>query len=319
MTSPYTYAVKLSGGLLLTAVLSSCTLFPSSPGGPDTPRSLAERMERHTQVLQKTIGPRNSRQPKSMEAAAKYIENNFSDMGYAVTLQPVTSGNSKKEAAIYNIVVYKPGLFSDNQSIVVGANYDSDERFNNGSGAAVLMETARDLRDIATNHNIYFVAYANGAQSAGQSGPSGAGVHAKMLSGLIGASNILGMINLEPQKTAVPGEGEQTKEAEPQTPVLFLTTPRGQEFAAQCAAPFAKSWEQPPSTLHRKTAAINSNDRHYAVLDIPTLSCKCEYSVTDSRTKNYVQALTDMIHQVADNDVSKTDKQPDAAQKPKQP
>ena len=32
-----------------------------------------------------------------------------------------------------------------------------------------------------------------------------------------------------------------------------------------------------------------------------------------------VQALTDMIHQVADNDVSKTDKQPDAAQKPKQP
>ena len=109
---------------------------------------------------------------------------------------------------------------------MVGANYDSDERFNNGSGAAVLMETARDLRDIATNHNIYFVAYANGAQSAGQSGPSGAGVHAKMLSGLIGASNILGMINLEPQKTAVPGEGEQTKEAEPQTPVLFLTTPR---------------------------------------------------------------------------------------------
>ena len=46
MTSPYTYAVKLSGGLLLAAVLSSCTLFPSSPGGPDTPRSLAERMER---------------------------------------------------------------------------------------------------------------------------------------------------------------------------------------------------------------------------------------------------------------------------------
>ena len=40
MTSPYTYAVKLSGGLLLAAVLSSCTLFPSSPGGPDTPRSL---------------------------------------------------------------------------------------------------------------------------------------------------------------------------------------------------------------------------------------------------------------------------------------
>ena len=110
-------------------------------------------------------------------------------------------------------MVYKPGLFSDNQSIVVGANYDSDERFNNGSGAAVLMETARDLRDIATNHNIYFVAYANGAQSAGQSGPPEPCMP-KML-GLIGASNILGMINLEPQKTAVPGEGSKRKKPNP--------------------------------------------------------------------------------------------------------
>ncbi len=37
MTSPYTYAVKLSGGLLLAAVLSSCTLFPSSPAARTPP------------------------------------------------------------------------------------------------------------------------------------------------------------------------------------------------------------------------------------------------------------------------------------------
>ena len=83
-----------------------------------------------------------------MDAAAKYIAGNFSDMGYAVTMQPVSGVNVKKGAAIYNILVYKPGLYSNNQSIVVGANYDSSGQRNNGSGTALLLETARGLKDI---------------------------------------------------------------------------------------------------------------------------------------------------------------------------
>lgn len=165
MTRIHKHAALTAGFLLLASGLSSCTLLPaSSSGSPDTPRSLGARMEKHTEVLQKDIGPRNARQPKSMEAAAKYIAGSFSDMGYAVTLQPVSGGDAKKGTAIYNVLVYKPGLYSNNQSIVVGANYDSSERFNNGSGAALLLETARGLKDIPTNHNIYFVAYANGAE-----------------------------------------------------------------------------------------------------------------------------------------------------------
>ena len=115
----------------------------------------------------------------------------------------------KKGTAIYNILVYKPGLYSNNQSIVVGANYDSSGRRNNGSGTALLLETARGLKDIPTNHNIYFVAYANGAEPAGKSISSGACVHASTLSGSIGATNILGMINLEPQKLDAGGERKQ--------------------------------------------------------------------------------------------------------------
>lgn len=301
MTRLHAHAARLAGFLVLASALSSCTLFRTPPGGPDTPRTLPERLEKHTETLQKTIGPRSPKKPQSMQAAAKYIENNFSDMGYAVTLQPVTGG-SNKETAIYNIVVYKPGLYSNNQSIVVGANYDSNERLNNGSGAALLMETARDLKDVPTNHNIYFVAYANGAPPQGRSAASGASVHAKMLSSRIGAANILGMINLEPQKTDVPEEGGQTQETAPHEAVRFLTTPRGQEFAGQCAAPFAKTWQQSPPTVPRETAAINGNDRHYAALNIPTLSCQCEYSITDPHTREYVRALIDMIHQMADNE-----------------
>ena len=208
MTRIHKHAALTAGFLLLASGLSSCTLLPaSSSGGPDTPRSLGARMEKHTEVLQKDIGPRNARQPKSMEAAAKYIAGSFSDMGYAVTLQPVSGGDAKKGTAIYNVLVYKPGLYSNNQSIVVGANYDSSERLNNGSGAALLLETARGLKDIPTNHNIYFVAYANGAEPASAS--SGASVHAKTLSGSIGAANILGMINLEPQELAAAAEQKQ--------------------------------------------------------------------------------------------------------------
>lgn len=316
MTRIHTYAALTAGFLLLACGLSSCTLLPSSsPGGPDTPRTLGARMEKHTEVLQKDIGTRNAQKPKSMEAAAKYIAGSFSDMGYAVTLQPVAGGDAKKGTAIYNVLVYKPGLYSNNQSIVVGANYDSSERLNNGSGAALLLETARSLKDIPTNHNIYFVAYANGAEPAGKSASSGASVHARALSGSIGAANILGMINLEPQELAAAAEQKQPEPEPPQEAVLFMTTPRGKEFAGQCAAPFTKSWEQAPPTFHREPSAIAGNDRHYAALNIPTVSCQCKYAVTDSHTEDYVHALTDMIHQVADNDAPQAEKT--AAPEPK--
>lgn len=316
MTRLHTHAALATGGLLIASALFSCTLIPSSShGGPETPRTLGARMEKHANVLQKDIGVRNARKPKSMEAAAKYIASNFSDMGYAVTLQPVAGGDAKKGTAIYNVLVYKPGLYSNNQSIVVGANYDSGEQLNNGSGTALLLETARDLKDIPTNHNIYFVAYANGAGPAGRSSSSGAYVHAKALSGSIGAANILGMINLEPQELAPAGEKKQQEPPAPQEAVLFMTTPRGKEFAGQCAAPFTKSWEQAPPTFHREPSAIAGNDRHYAALNIPTVSCLCKYPVTDSHTEDYVRALTDMIHQVADNDTPQPEKT--AAPEPK--
>lgn len=304
----HSYAALSAGFLLMASGLPSCTLLTASSGGPETPRALGARMEKHAEVLQKDIGARNASHPKSMEAAAQYIAGSFSDMGYAVTMQPVAGGDAKKGTAIYNILVYKPGLYSNNQSIVVGANYDSGERVNNGSGAALLLETARGLKDIPTNHNIYFVAYANGAEPAGKSASSGAYVHARTLSGSIGAANILGMINLEPQKLAGGGERKQAEPASPQEAVLFMTTLRGKAFAGQCAAPFTKSWKQAPPTFHREPAAITGNDRHYAALGIPTVSCLCKYPITDPHTEEYVHALTDMIHQVADNDTPEPEK-----------
>ena len=110
------------------------------------------------------------------------------------------------------------------------------------------------------------------------------------------------MINLEPQKLDAGGERKQPGPEASREAVLFTTTPHGKKFAGQCAAPFTKSWEQAPTTFYREPSALTGNDRHYAVLGIPTVSCRSKYPVTDARTEEYVQALTDMIHQVADND-----------------
>lgn len=303
MFRPHPHAALSAGLLMLLSGLSSCSLFPVSfSGSQEEPQTLGARMKKHTEVLQKDIGDRRAGQPGAMEAAARYIAGHFSDMGYAVTMQPVSGEGAKKGTAIYNILVYKPGLYSNNQSIVVGANYDSGRWDNNGSGAALLLETARVLKDTPTNHNIYFVAYANGAEA---SASSGARAHAKALSGSIGAANILGMINLEPQELAAGGEAGQKQPDSLHKAVLFTTTPRGRGFAGQCAAPFAKSWEQAPATFLREPSALTGNDRHYAALGISTVSCRCGYPATDTRTEKYVQALADMIHQAADNGAPK--------------
>ena len=94
-------------------------------------------------------------------------------------------------------------------------------------------------------------------------------MHAGSLSGNIGATNILGMINLEPQKLDAGGERKQTGPESTREDVLFMTTSHGRKFAGQCAAPFAKSWEQAPTTLQREPSALTGNDRHYAAGLLP--------------------------------------------------
>lgn len=300
----------LLGGLLSVVTLASCSLIESTPGGPDTPRTLPERIARHSSVMENTIGPRDARHPQAMDAAAKYIETNFSDMGYAVTLQPVTGNARQKTPSLQNIVVYKPGRYSNNHSIVIGANYDSKDTENNGSGAFLLMEAARKLKDKSTNHNIYFVAYANGAESATPTTAAGAHVHAKMLRERIGVDSILGMINLEPQQITDDQAkgGDHTEQAI--HPVFFRTTARGLAFASKCAVPFAKSWEKQPTTIQRETRAITSNDRHYAALTIPTVSCQCDGSMKDEHLPEYVEALTNMIQQLSNMEVPKPAAEP---------
>ncbi len=258
-------------------------------------------MEKHTEVLQKDIGGKK-RQPAQIHGSRRQIHRReFLGHGVRRHHEPVSGGNVKKGAAIYNILVYKPGLYSNNQSIVVGANYDSSGRRNNGlrNGPAAGDGKRPERHPHQSQYLFCRIRERSGARREIHLFRSLR--HAGTLSGSIGATNILGMINLEPQKLDA-GGSEKSRARKPPGKPFCSQPPRTARNLGQCAAPFAKSWEQAPTTFYREPSALTGNDRHYAVLGIPTVSCRASIPSRMPVQEEYVQALTDMIHQIADND-----------------
>jgi alkaline phosphatase isozyme conversion protein len=106
-------------------------------------------------------------------ATADYIHDALVEMGYEVERQPFKlvdkDGQSIQSA---NIMTVKKG--SSGQEIVVGAHYDSgdegDGADDNASGVAVLLETARRIKDLETPYTVRFIAF--GAEETGLDGSS---------------------------------------------------------------------------------------------------------------------------------------------------
>ena len=274
MTRIHKHAALTAGFLLLASGLSSCTLLPaSSSGGTETPRTLGARMEKHAKVLQKDIGPRNARQPKSMEAAAKYIAGSFSDMGYAVTRQAVNippSGEfgAVKDRTAYNLIATKKGTSLRPRMLIVGAHYDTKVGMDNwhdhgparpartgtpgandnASGVAALLETARALTATPTLHDVCLVAYANEEPPFYQTPSMGSVVHAKSVARHPGKDRIIGMIALETLGCYSPRVNKKRQSAvvaglaglpDRCDYVAFMSTNTGRKLARSCAEEFA--------------------------------------------------------------------------------
>ena len=71
-----------------------------------------------------------------------------------------------------------------------------------------------------------------------------------------------------------------------------------------------KACRQIPTRSISKNTSAAEYPVSYTHLDVykRQVSCRSKYPVTDARTEEYVQALTDMIHQVADNDAPEPEK-----------
>jgi Zn-dependent M28 family amino/carboxypeptidase len=123
--------------------------------------TLAERLKQHVQLLAGKIGERNVYRPAALDAAAHYIESELSGIGYAVRRQTYLAQGVESA----NLEVVLPGWRWPEESIVVGAHYDtvlgSPGADDNASAVAALIEIARLAQGHAPGRTLKLVAFVN--------------------------------------------------------------------------------------------------------------------------------------------------------------
>ncbi len=118
---------------------------------------LADRLGRHVGAI--ASREHNFMHPVALEAAARYIETAFEDLGYGVAAQRIPRDGTE----VRNIEIELSGGARAEEIIVVGAHYDSVVGAvganDNGSGVAALIELARLLRESKPARSVRFVAF----------------------------------------------------------------------------------------------------------------------------------------------------------------
>jgi aminopeptidase YwaD len=113
----------------------------------------------HIEKLSVDIGLRHAGTDAEM-AAVEYGRSYLEGLGYAVEVADVPIPNGLTS---HNVIAVKPGRFP--HAIVVGAHIDSwgpsPGAGDNASGAASVLEPARDLKDAAVTPTIIFVLFGN--------------------------------------------------------------------------------------------------------------------------------------------------------------
>jgi Zn-dependent M28 family amino/carboxypeptidase len=139
----------------------------------------AERLRHHVERLAGEIGERNIFRPAALAAAREYIEAEWSEQGYQVSLQWYeTSGHP-----CANLEVALGGSSRPEQILVVGAHYDSvcgsPGADDNASGVAALLEISRLFAAEMPSVAVRFVAFVNEEPSFFLSGEQGSMMYAR--------------------------------------------------------------------------------------------------------------------------------------------
>ncbi len=140
--------------------------------------SLSNRLFRHVDMLAGVIGPRHPGKMGTMAATAAYIESQLREIGLTVTRETYNVRGQSTDNVIVNI----PGSQDPNDIVILGAHYDSTPETpgadDNGSAVAVLIESARLLKDINPKRTVRFVAFACEESPYFHTGEMGSIVHA---------------------------------------------------------------------------------------------------------------------------------------------
>lgn len=295
MNNIKTFFIQLglcSYGCLL---LSSCSqnFWTSEKQEPITPKA---RMQFVSQEVEKIRQKDDEDNVKKLSSLTKHVEHQFSEMGYAVTKQVVHSAGAKTNdgSLLANVIVYKPGLYANNKSIVIGTDYNCV----NGGALPVLLEIAEALKDTLLNYNVYFVAYAHNPELREKSRASE--LNAAYLSEKIGSDNLIGYLYLKSPMVNAQNDGNQ---------ININSNQAGVNFRGFCVAPFKRAWPYASNTIHCKSISsalsLPSSVQPYTKLGVPSVICEPGFTQLDDKINDYVSALVEMIHHVADHEITK--------------
>ena len=102
-------------------------------------------LRRHIEVLAGDIGERNVFRPRALQAAAEYIEQEWTRQGHAVSVQ----GYEARGVPSRNIEITLAGRTRPEEIILIGAHYDTVRggpgANDNGSGVAALLAIGRSM------------------------------------------------------------------------------------------------------------------------------------------------------------------------------
>lgn len=139
--------------------MTRCYCKPVKVGDPAT--ISADNLREHIEKLAGEIGQRHIYKPKSLAAAAEYIEENWRRQGYEVVRQHYVV----RGVTCTNLEVTRLGKSRPNEIVLVGAHYDSTMGSpganDNASGVAALIELSRHFAQRAPENTIRFVAFTN--------------------------------------------------------------------------------------------------------------------------------------------------------------
>ena len=146
----------------------------------------------HVQALAIKIGARPAGSPEET-LANEYLAEQLGQWGYQIDYQPFTTTLLSGESVVSsNVIATRPG---NDQWLVVGAHVDSVSNssgaVDNASGVAALLETARLLSQMETQHTLVFIGF--GAEEYGH--PKGSDYYVQSLGGQ--TDQIVAMINID--------------------------------------------------------------------------------------------------------------------------
>lgn len=162
-------ALGIAMGIAWTAWMPGTSMERPLPELGDAERELAGQLKADVRALSVDIGERNVFRADSMAHAAAWIEGRLREAGYQPERHMYELGDGAPQSVAgrqaHNLVAEIPGTGKPEETLVIGAHYDSvtgsPGANDNASGVAALLALAAWFRERPQPRTVRFIAFAN--------------------------------------------------------------------------------------------------------------------------------------------------------------